>query len=106
MNVDLFDFLSLDVRESFDDIVELINLDHERVITVEDQTILDGHDLISCETTRVVVSMAVIVTPEVAVAGLGFYVLLDSCALNKYLHVSHDDSFTVVLTRSNKLLKL
>jgi hypothetical protein len=73
---------------------------------VEDQTILDGHDLISCETTRVIVIMALFVTPEVTLARLGYYVLLDSCALNMYLHVSHDDGLTVVFTRSNKLLKL
>jgi hypothetical protein len=68
VNVNLSDCLSLNVRDSLNDGIKLVDLSHELVVTVEDQAILNGHYLFSGETTRVIVIVALFVSEEIAFA--------------------------------------
>ena len=74
------------------------------MITEEQKSILNIHDLVCGEATGVVDIIAFIEKEPAWVAFLGNNVLLDGGATHLNPHVGHDDSLTIISSRSDEFI--
>jgi hypothetical protein len=104
--VHLGDGLGLDVRDSLDEVVKLVDLRVKLVVTEVQKSILDSNNFVSAEATGIVDIVAIFENQQFSLALSSDKVLLNRSALHVDLHVSHDDLISSVSSRGHKFLQL